>query len=114
MKKITCKKPCNIGGTRFAVGDTIPEELIDPVRETTIAKYGFISVEEVRENAPSNPATNTPDGNKGGTQEPMKGQQSESSTGNGDGEKGSTDESTPDDASTGDDGKKKAGKKVSK
>lgn len=113
MKKIKCKKPCNIGGTRFFIGDTVPEELVALGREATLAKYGLISVEEVPESAPDNPTNNTPDGGKDGVQEPERGQQqSESSTGSD--EKGSADESTPDDASTGNNGKKKAGKKVSK
>lgn len=56
MKKITCKKPCNIGGTYFVIGDAVPEGLIAPGREAALIKYGLISVEDFPE-SPSIPAS---------------------------------------------------------
>lgn len=44
MKKIICQKPCTVGGHRFAIGDTVPTELIAPSREQTLVEYGLIAV----------------------------------------------------------------------
>ena len=115
MKKITCKKPCNIGGERFAIGDDVPVELIAPGREAVLVKYGLISVENVPE-VPSVPATtDTPDGGADGQQQPTEGQQngddgqqSESNTEDGQNEPEQPATDTPDG------GEKKSGKKVKK
>lgn len=95
MKKITCKKPCNIGGTRFAIGDAVPNELVAPDREATLIRYGLIAVEDVPDATANAPAINTPGGSESSTQELTGGQQQPESN-------------------TDDGGKKKAGKKVSK
>lgn len=72
MKKITCKKPCNIGGERFAIGDDVPVKLIAPDREAVLVKYGLISVKNVPE-APSVPvSTDTPDGGEKKSGEKVK------------------------------------------
>lgn len=115
MKKITCKKPCNIGGERFAIGDDVPVELIAPGREAVLVKYGLISVENAPE-APSVPAaTDTPDGGADGQQQPTEGQQN--------GDDGQQSESNSEDGQsepeqpatdTPDGGEKKSGKKVKK
>lgn len=115
MKKITCKKPCNIGGERFAIGDDVPVELIAPGREAVLVKYGLISVEDAPE-APSVPATtDTPDGGADGQQQPTEGQQN--------GDDGQQSESNSEDGQsepeqpatdTPDGGEKKSGKKVKK
>lgn len=115
MKKITCKKPCNIGGERFAIGDDVPVELIAPGREAVLVKYGLISVEDAPE-APSVPATtDTHDGGADGQQQPTEGQQN--------GDDGQQSESNPEDGQsepeqpatdTHDGGEKKSGKKVKK
>lgn len=75
MKKITCKKPCNIGGERFAIGDDVPEKLFAPGREATLVKYGLISVENVPDTPSTADSGNTPDGNADGLQQPTEGQQ---------------------------------------
>lgn len=112
MKKITCKKPCNIGGERFAIGDDVPEKLVAPGREATLVKYGLISVE----NVPDAPATadsgNTPDGNADGLQQPTEGQQ-EGAEGKQPETDGSDDQKEPEEPATNDGDQKpaKRGKK---
>lgn len=67
-KKITCKKPCNIGGVSFVIGDDVPEELIAPGREATLAKFGLISVATIY--TPDTPIiTDTHDGGSDDTQQ---------------------------------------------
>lgn len=105
MKKITCKKPCNIGGERFAIGDDVPVKLIAPGREAVLVKYGLISVENFPE-SPSAPAsTDTPDGGADGQQQPTEGRQ------NGDDGQNEPEQHATD---TPDGGEKKSGKKVKK
>lgn len=36
------QKPCNFAGKHFAIGEEIPEELIDPNRAGTLEKFGRI------------------------------------------------------------------------
>lgn len=55
MKKIICRKPCNIGGTRFSIGESVPEQLIALERETALVKYGLISIEDIPDAAPDAP-----------------------------------------------------------
>lgn len=115
MKKITCKKPCNIGGERFAIGDEVPLKLVAPGREATLVKYGLISVENVPE-APSAPvSTDTPDGSEDSLQQPPEGQQDgdegQQSTGNGEDGQKETEQPATD---IPDGGEKKSGKKVKK
>ena len=67
MKKITCKKPCAIGGQPFVIGDTVPAELIAPGREETLVGFGLISVSEIPDppaptQSESTAETNPPDG----------------------------------------------------
>lgn len=91
MKKITCKKPCTIGGKPFVIGDTVPAELIAPGREDTLVGFGLISVSEIPDppapsQSESNAETNRPDGESGETDGEKKpdGGESESTS---DGEK---------------------------
>lgn len=114
MKKITCKKPCTIGGERFAIGDDVPEKLIAPGREATLVKYGLISVEDAPE-APSAPiSTDTPDGSADGQQQPSEGQQdTDNSQQPEDGQK-EPEQSDTDEADTPDGGEKKTGKRGKK
>ena len=44
------KKPCNFAGKRFAIGEEIPEELIDSNRKMTLLKFGRIEQVETPEN----------------------------------------------------------------
>ena len=44
------KKPCNFAGKKFAIGEEIPEELIDPNRFEKLVKFGRI--EKVEEKQP--------------------------------------------------------------
>lgn len=41
---ITCRKPCNIGGRRFAIGDTVPESCIDKARLKRLANMGLVAI----------------------------------------------------------------------
>jgi len=111
MKKITCKKPCNIGGERFAIGDDVPVKLIAPGREAALVKYGLISVENVPE-APSTPvSTNPPEAQQQpseGQQNGDDGQQPDDNSGEGLNEPEQPANDTPDD------GEKKTGKRGKK
>ena len=116
MKKITCKKPCNIGGERFAIGDDVPVELVAPGREAALVKYGLISVENVPE-APSAPvSSNAPDGGADGLQQPPEGQQNgdkvQQPEDNGEDDQKEPEKSDADDTDAPDGCKKKTGKKV--
>ena len=101
MKKITCKKPCTIGGERFAIGDDVPEKLIAPGREAALVKYGLISVEDVPE-APSAPVSTATPLNGG-----EDGQQPED-------DQKEPEQSDTDEADTPDGGEKKTGKRGKK
>lgn len=70
------KKPCNFAGKRFAIGEQIPEGLIDDNRKRTLLKFGTIAkvdrqedddIEQTPpengENEPNNPEM-TEDGEK--------------------------------------------------
>lgn len=94
MKKITCKKPCNIGGMRFTIGDDVPAELIAPGREAALVGYGLISVE----NFPEFPSTPVPNGSP------------DSGENDGDDEQKEPEQTTP--TATGTRSEKKNGKKV--
>ncbi len=73
MKKIICKKPCRFGGKDFFIGDEIPVNLVDPSREATLIKYGYISCEIAPEPASDKTPTNTSDDTDKGQPEPING-----------------------------------------
>lgn len=47
MIKITCMKPCVIGGRRFIIGDDVPESCIDKARLNRLVDLKLISVVEI-------------------------------------------------------------------
>lgn len=59
------KKPCNFAGKRYAIGEQIPEGLIDESRERTLLKFGTIAKVEIPED--NDPKQNT---SKNGENEP--------------------------------------------
>jgi len=77
------KKPCNFAGKRFAIGEQIPEELIDDSRKRTLLKFGTIAQVDAPEgeNRPNTPVTDengekpieTTEGGKTDVKSPLNG-----------------------------------------
>lgn len=49
---VTCRKPCSIGGKRFAIGDTVPVSCIDKSRVKHLQELGLITIVDAPDAAP--------------------------------------------------------------